>query len=236
MEQRTRVYICLSPHKRTGATTTARLLTEYLIFNGRSFAGFDTDPHEPDYGARFPQAVTIVDAAKIEGQVAMFDRLLVHDETPKVVDVWHRSYSRFIEIMGEIGFMDEARRAMVQPIALFHADATSASLAAALALAAQWPELGMVVVTNKGAAPLGPDASDILAQFPSSRRFVIGALDASSRACFEAPEFSLSQFLHRPPADMSIVTRTGLRAWAAPVFTQFHTFELRASMQGAQFL
>ena len=236
MEQRTRVYICCSPHKRTGTTTTARLLTDYLIFNGKSFAGFDTDPYEPDYGARFPQAVTIVDAAKVEGQVAMFDRLLVHDETPKIVDVWHRSYGRFIETMGQIGFMDEARRAMVQPIVLFHADATSASLAASLALAAQWPELGMVVVTNKGAAPLGLDASDILAQFPSSRRFVIGALDASSRACYEAPDFSLSHFLLAPPSDMSIVTRTGLRAWAAPIFTQFQTFELQAAMQGAQFL
>ena len=236
MERRTRVYICCSPHKRTGATTTARLLTEYLIFNGRSFAGLDTDPHEPDYGARFPQAVTIVDAATIEGQVAMFDRLLVHDETPKIVDVWHRSYSRFVETMSQIGFMDEARRAMVQPIALFHADATSASPAAALALAARWPELDMVIVTNKGAAPLGLDASDILAQFPSSRRFVIGALDAASRACFEAPEFSLSRFLLAPPSDMSIVTRTGLRAWAAPVFTQFQTFELQTAMQGAQFL
>jgi hypothetical protein len=35
---------------------------------------------------------------------------------------------------------------------------------------------------------------------------------------------------------MSIVTRTGLRAWAAPVFTQFQTFELQTAMQGAQFL
>ena len=78
--------------------------------------------------------MTIVDAAKVEGQVAMFDRLLVHDETPKIVDVWHRSYGRFIETMGQIGFMDEARRAMVQPIVLFHVGrATSASLACRLA-------------------------------------------------------------------------------------------------------
>jgi hypothetical protein len=236
MEQKTRVYICCSPHKRTGASTTARLLTDYLLFNGRRFAGFDTDPHEPDYGARFPQNVKIVDAAKVEGQVAMFDSLLVHDEKPKIVDVWHRSYSRFIETMGQIGFMDEARESMVQPIVLFHADATAASLAAALALAEQWPELGIVIVSNKGLAPLGPDASDILAQFPSSRRFVIGALDASAKECFEAPDFSLSDFLTTPPADMSIVTRTGLRAWAAPVFVQFQAFELQTSMHGAQFL
>jgi hypothetical protein len=236
MEQRTRVYICCSPHKRTGATTTARLLTDYFIANNRNFIGFDTDPREPDYGARYPQGVTIVDAAKIQGQVAMFDRLLIHDETPKIVDVRHRSYDGFLDTIGQIGFLDEAERALVQPVVLFHADATETSLEASRALARQWPELCLVIVTNKGAAALGPNALDILAQFPSPRRFVIGALDPSTWACFEAPDFSLSHFLRAPPSDMSIVTRTGLRAWVAPIFIQFQTFELRMSMQGAQFL
>jgi hypothetical protein len=236
MEQSTRVFICCSPHKRTGTTTTARLLTDYFNASGRSFLGFDTDPHEPDYGARFPHAVTIVDAAKVQGQVAMFDRLLVRDEMPKIVDVWHRSYDAFMETIDQIGFMDEARRTMIQPIVLFHADATTASLAAAHALARRWPDLVMAVVTNKGAAPLGQDGVDILAQFPSARRFVIGALDASSKAVFEPPEFSMSEFLLSPPSDISIVVGTALRAWVAPIFTQFRTFELQIAMEGAQFL
>jgi hypothetical protein len=230
------VYICCSPHKRTGATTTARLLSDYFIANGRNFTGFDTDPQEPDYGARFPQAVALVDAAKVQGQVAMFDRLLVHDETPKIVDVRHRSYDRFLETIDEIGFMDEARTALVQPILLFHADATEESLVASLALARRWPDLCLVIVTNKGAAPLGYDALDILAQFPSPRRFVIGSLDPTSRARLEASDFSLSHFLLTPPSDMSIVIRTGLRAWISPIFAQFQTFEVRMAMEGAQFL
>jgi hypothetical protein len=236
MERSTRVFICCSPHKRTGTTTTARLLTDYFIVNGRSFLGFDTDPHEPDYGVRFAPAVRIVDASKVQGQVAMFDRLLIPDETPKIVDVWHRSFEAFLETIDQIGFMDEARRTLIQPILLFHADASAASLAAAQALARQWPDLCMAVVTNKGAAPLGQDGVDILAQFPSARRFVIGALDASSRAVFEAPDFSMAQFLLSPPSDISIVVGTALRAWVAPIFTQFRTFELQISMEGAQFL
>jgi len=236
MAQRTRVFIACSPHKRTGTTTTARLLTDYFILNGKDFLGFDTDPREPDYGARFPGAVTVVDPVKIEGQVALFDRLLVPDETPKIVDVWHRSYEAFVATIDEIGFMDEARRRSVQPIALFHADPTEASLAAALALDRRWPELSTVIVTNKGAAPLGQDALDILAKFPSSRRFVIGALDAASRELFEAPDFSLSRFLLSPPSDLSLVLRTALRAWIAPIFGQFRTFELQIAMEDARFL
>ncbi len=236
MQQRTRVYICCSPHKRTGTTTTARLLTDYFILTGKDFVGFDTDPREPDYGARLRPSVSIVDASKIEGQVVMFDRLLVHDEAPKIVDVRSGSYHGFLETIDQIGFLDEAPRARIQPIALFHADATEASVDACLALARRWPELDLVVVTNKGAAPLGQDALEILAQFPSSRRFVIGALDPASWAHFEAPDFSLSHFLLTPPSDISIVVRTGLRAWVAPIFTQFRTFELQISIEGARFL
>ena len=102
--------------------------------------GFDTNPHDPDFARRFPNAVKVVDTAKIEGQIAMFDRLLVHDETPKVVDVQHRCYDRFFETIGQIGFMEEARRAMVQPVALFHVDASADSLTAASALAKRWPK------------------------------------------------------------------------------------------------
>jgi hypothetical protein len=125
---------------------------------------------------------------------------------------------------------------LVQPILLFHADATEESLVASLALARRWPDLCLVIVTNKGAAPLGYDALDILAQFPSPRRFVIGSLDPTSRARLEASDFSLSHFLLTPPSDMSIVIRTGLRAWISPIFAQFQTFEVRMAMEGAQFL
>ena len=236
MEQRTRVFICCSPHKRTGATTTARLLSDYFILSGRSFAGFDTDLREPEYGACFPDDVTNVDCSKIRGQVEMFDRLLVADATPKVVDLRHREYAGFLDTIGEIGFMDEARRAAVQPIVLFHADASEAALAASQALAARWPELDLVIVTNKGAAPLGLAATDVLGQYPSSRRFIIGALDSAAWACFQAPEFSFSRFLPAPPPDISIVIGTALRAWVAPIFAQFRTFELQLSIEGARFM
>ena len=124
MAQTTRVYFCCSPNKRSGSTTTARLLIDYFLTRGPGALGFDTDPHDPDFAKRFPDVVRVVDTAKVQGQIAMFDRLLVHDETPKVVDVQHRFYDSFFETIGQIGFMEEARRAMVLPVALFHLDAS----------------------------------------------------------------------------------------------------------------
>src|ERR1700691_3360940 len=138
MAQKTQVYICCSPIRRSGVTTMARLLTDYFICSGRTPGGFDIDPREPDYGARFPASVTIVDSSRIEDQIAMFDRLLASDQNPKIVDVQHRFYDQFFETVDQIGFVDEADRAMVQPIVVFHADATDAALDASLALIRRW--------------------------------------------------------------------------------------------------
>ena len=35
---------------------------------------------------------------------------------------------------------------------------------------------------------------------------------------------------------MSIVVRAALKAWIAPIFTQFQSFELRLELEGAEFL
>lgn len=39
-----------------------------------------------------------------------------------------------------------------------------------------------------------------------------------------------------PPPEMSIVIRAALKAWIAPIFTQFRSFELRQELDGAKFL
>lgn len=214
----------------------ARLLTDYFICSRRTPAGFDIDPREPDYGARFPQSVTVVNSSRIEGQIAMFDRLLAPDQTPKIVDVQHRFYDQFFETVDQIGFVDEADRAMVQPIVVFHADATDAALEASLALIRRWPRLSLVVATNKGAAPMGAQAQDALSRFPTSRNFVVGALNSVTRSCFEAADFSLADFLRTPPLDMSFVTHMALRVWTTAIFNQFRLFEIREAMEEAQFL
>ncbi len=236
MAQTTRVYFCCSPNKRSGSTTTARLLIDYFLTRGPGALGFDTDPHDPDFAKRFPDVVRVVDTAKVQGQIAMFDRLLVHDETPKVVDVQHRFYDSFFETIGQIGFMEEARRAMVLPVALFHLDASPDSLDVAGALAEHWPYLRMVAVRNKGAAPRGPNAGEILDRFPHSQRILIGALDPQTWKTFDAPDFLLPEILKTPPASMPMATLISLRAWLTPIFRQFQLFELGVSMESTQYL
>ncbi|WP_166141005.1 hypothetical protein [Methylosinus sp. RM1] len=236
MSRRTLVFVACSPHPRSGVSTTARLLTDFYLSRLADVEGFDTDPHAPRYHELFPDRTQVIDIAAIRGQISLFDRLLVDDGVPKIVDVWQRSYDRFFKTVKEIGFVEEAHLRGVEPIVLFHADSSESALASAQSLSASWRDLPMVVVQNEGAAPLGAYAHETLGHYPSTRRFVIGPLDGAVAKTLEQPDVSLSRLLVAPPPEMSIVIRAALKAWIAPIFTQFHSFELRRRLEGAQFL
>jgi hypothetical protein len=236
MTRRTPLFIVCSPQPRAGVTTTARLLTDFFLASGVTIEGFDTDPHEPTYADLFPGVARIIDATDIKGQIALFDRLLANDGIPKIVDVWRRSYERFFATVKEIGFFEEAQRHGVEPVILFHASDCAASLDAARALASVWPQTPLFVVNNEGAAPLGPAAPDILTLYPAAGKFVVPTLEAPVQRALEDPELSLTRFLQDPPTDMSLVVRAALKAWIAPVFTQFRSYELRQELESSDLL
>ncbi|MCW2285179.1 hypothetical protein M2323_003075 [Rhodoblastus acidophilus] len=230
------VFICCAPHGRVGVSTTARLWSDYFLASRRGFVGFDADPHEPDYAPRFSGRVQNVDLASTQGQIAMIDRLLVPDGEAKIIDLWSRSYDRFFTLIQDIGFVEEARSKNVEPIILFHADASQASPAAAWSLANALPTVETLLTYNEGAAPLGPDAHERLALYPPHRRLKIGALDALVSRALQPPDLSLSWFLIEPPSDMSLVVRAGLKSWMTPVFSQFRAFEMRRALEEATWL
>jgi hypothetical protein len=199
------------------------------LLGGLSPLGFDTDPIEPDYAARFSHGVSVVDTARAKGQVALFDRLLTHDSLPKIIDVNHRFYRDFLNTVDEIGFLDEAALAMVQPIFLFHSVATEPSREEFRNLSRRWRKLCLVAVFNKGVIIPGSRMPEIT----GPTRFIIGALDSVARTCFEAADFSLTDFTNTPPLDMSFVTHMALRIWIKTVFDQFRLFEIAMATQGS---
>jgi len=230
------VFFVCSPHSRTGVTTAARLMTDYYLSRNIGVEGFDTDSREPTYASRFPDVCHVVDVADVKGQISLFDRLLAPDGTPKIVDVWHRSFEQLFSTIAEIGFLEEARRVGVEPIVLFQTDATESAVISALTLATTWPDLWIIALNNEGAAPLGPDALDILARYPTQGKFVIPALEGPIAQALDEPSLSLRHFLHEPPADMSIVVRAALKSWLLPIYTQFQSFELRLDLHSSEFL
>ncbi len=231
MGSQTYVYIVCSPRGRVGVTTAARLLGDYFLSRRRNFIGFDTDPHESPFALRFPQQAKVADLASVKGQIALFDRLLVSDETPKVVDLWARSWKGFFNMVREIGFLEEARRQGVTPIFLLAVDNSNECLDAVTGLLAQWPDLNLALVRNRGAA--GQDDGDASSdRFPPLRDFEIPALDPVVAHAMERADVSLSRFLLAPPSDMSIVVKSALRTWLSQVFAQIQSFELRMALGG----
>jgi len=235
MKNRTLVFIVCSPAGRSGKTMTARLLGDYFLISGRTFVGFDTDAHEPSFATRFPNEVAVSDLDAIQGQMALIDPLLVHDEVPKIVDLWHRSMDSFFALLDHTGFVGEARNLAIEPVLLFVADGTPRSIETADRLVARYPDLQTVIVNNEGAAS-GREGRDDFSRYPAGRSLKIAALDPVLRATIEEPGFSLSRFMLMPPANMSIVVRAGLRDWIWRIFSQFKTFELRMTLSETEYL
>jgi hypothetical protein len=233
MKAPTLVFIVCSPAGRVGKSLIARLLGDYFLASKRSFHGFDTDPHDSAFSTRFPQDVIMCDLTAVQGQMALFDSLLVNDEVPKVIDLWHRSMDSFFALVDHTDFIAEATQAAVQPIFFFIADASTRSLESAVRLSDRYPDLQMISVENAGAAPLSRDQ---LARYPANGIFKVGALDPVLRLAIEEPNFSLSRFMLAPPSSMSIVLRSGLRDWVGRVFSQLRSFELRLALEQAEHL
>lgn len=179
MSCRTLVFFICSPHSRTGVTTAARLLTDYYLSRGVPVEGFDTDSREPCYALRFPHLSRVVDLYDVRGQISLFDRLLVADGAPKIVDVWSRAFDQFFATIAEIGFLEEARRAGVEPIVLYQSDSTATAASNARLLNTTWPKLWLTAIHNEGSAPLAPHAHEILSHYAARGKLVIPKLESA---------------------------------------------------------
>jgi hypothetical protein len=87
MSFRHSVTIVASPRPRVGKTLLARLLTDFHLQEDRSVAAFDINAGEGTLAQFLPEHVTRSAIDDLRGQMALFDRLMAEDGTPKIVDV-----------------------------------------------------------------------------------------------------------------------------------------------------
>lgn len=240
MNKRTFVHVVCSPRTRVGKTLVSRVLVEFFLARGEGVAGYDTNVNDPTLAELFPHAVTIADVRNVQGQVALFDGLLVADDVPKVVDVWHRVFDKTFDLVEQIDFINEAAKRNVALVIYFIDDPDAVTEAAHARLRERFPEVRIVSVNNEAAsgvsAVTGP-RSGVPATFHLEPRLHIPPLDPILRRAIDAPEFSLSAFMRGEAAsDASIVVRAAVRAWTSKVFLQLQDFELRQSLSDAEFL
>src|ERR1700686_4992561 len=122
MAQHSPLYIIASPRPRVGKTLMARLLIEFFWAAERPLIGYDLNPRDPALTQRFPDLVGTIDINDTRGQMALFDRLIANAQRSTIIDLGYGPFDQFFAVMAEIGFVQEARRRMIEPIVLFIAD------------------------------------------------------------------------------------------------------------------
>jgi len=225
--RRTPVYLSCSPQARVGKTLTARLLFDHLIARADAVGAFDTNHLEPGLAAVFPRRAAVVDLVSTRGRMALFDRLVAPDGTPKVVDLWHVSYEPFWRLAADLGFFEEAWERGIDPLVLLHTDRRARFAAEITALSTRWPRLRIILAHNEGlvgpvhAVRARPEA------WEASQVIVIPELEPVIRQVLEQPHILVHRFLRTPVPDSYVALQDRMRTVLAPVFHQFQVMALR---------
>jgi hypothetical protein len=227
MTRRTPLYIVCSRRARVGKTLVARLLIDFFLLEGRPVAGFDLAGEAPSLRDYLPGYTGKADVADIHGQMALFDRLIADDSMAKVVDLAPASFEPFFAVLRQIGFVEDARRRGIEPVALFMTHPDSACVQAYAELQSRLPELVLVPVYNEAVVKPRRDVKN----FPLSRAVSvplhIPVLLAPLHRYLEKPPFSFADFRSTAPGDIPLDVYMELHRWMRRVFVEFRELELR---------
>ncbi|MPZ59480.1 MAG: hypothetical protein GEU91_23970 [Rhizobiales bacterium] len=226
MAVRTPVFVVCSPLERVGKTLIARLLTEFLIADGRTVESFDVNSDQPSLVDYLPGCTTMATIADTRGQMALFDRLTRDDGTPKVVDLGHNAFERFFTVMAQVGLVEEAHRRRVQVVVLFVASPGPAAPRAYAAVQRWMPGLKLVPVHNE---VLGRtlQRDQYPARSGASLPLHIPLLAAGLHRIVIPPAFSFSDFRAGKLRMITTSYRFEIESWMKRVFIEFRELELR---------
>jgi hypothetical protein len=240
-------YIVSSLHGRSGKTLLARLIADYLILKGESPDLFDTDTIEKKLAAAFPSNAISIDLDKTLNQMQLFDTLVSSASGPRVVDVTHRSFSKFFHLMEEIGYIQEARERGNEPAIFYILDREAETYKRGLSLREHFKDCSFVLVENEAngrpdrAVQLGVDTMTLMRH---DLQMKLPSLDPMFASVIEDPYLSLSGFMQDPPAGMppgkvslaymSLEARNAIRGWLKQVNEEIgrvlETIRMRSEM------
>jgi hypothetical protein len=153
--------------------------------------------------------------------MALFDRILSDHWRTTVIDLGQGLFDQFFNVMTEIGFEDEARQKLIQPVVLFITDPAPFTAQTYAELRGRLEQTIFVPVHNEAAAfmVIGQDFP------PSSPKFAtirIPRLSPIVRGVIDRPGFSFSAYMSQQPGGP-----TEVHSWISRVFAEFRELELR---------
>jgi hypothetical protein len=233
MSFRSSVTIVASPRPRVGKTLLARLLTDFHMHEGRLVEAFDLNSGEGTLAQFMPEHVTASAIADIQGQMALFDRLVADDDTTKVVDLGHESFETFFTVAKQIGFAEEARRRGIAPAILFVITPDQTSVDTYSRLRSRLPQAALTPVHNE---MLGKaqhrDKYPTAGTGTTPVRFPV--LAPGLRRYIEKPPFSFSDSQLANAKDIPIDVHIELQRWLRKIYLEFRELDLRVLLADLQ--
>jgi hypothetical protein len=225
MSFRNSIAIVASPRPRVGKTLLARVLTDFHLHEGRSVAAFDLNAAGEGTLAQFlPEHVTRSSIDDLEGQMALFDRLMVEDGATKIIDVGRASFEPFFTLASQFGFAEEARRQDIVPVLLYLMTPDRTSVEAYRNLCSRLPEAVLAPVHNEvfgvaqhgnKYAPIGSDT--VIVRLP--------LLVSNVRKYVERPPFSFAN--SESAAVLDADDYIELQHWLRRIYREFRELDQR---------
>lgn len=216
------IYIVCSPRQRVGKTLIARVLTEFILADGRSAVAFDLNPNNAALYGFLPRYAALADLSTTRGQMALFDELISEDEVTKVIDLGDESFEKFFTLLRQLGLVDEARRRGIEVVTLFIGDPDPRSTHSYTDLRRSFFRMALVPVYNEQIASV----QNYMENFPNpvagERAVRIPVLSPFLKSIVDKPGFSFDDYLERQTG-----MRTELHEWIEQTFVEFRELELR---------
>jgi len=183
-------------------------MTDYFRGLGQRPVIFDTDTHEPKLASFFPGKAKVIDLDKVPGQMALFDRLSLPSAETRVVDLTHRHFEKFFELMRAMDFATEARTHDVVPAILYIAGRDPETYERGLRLMREFPEYAFVLVENLflGEVEVTTRVGEAYQTFQDHEpHMVMPPLEPFFAGMIDNTTLSLAEFTRERPA--SVATR-----------------------------
>lgn len=226
MSFRQTVTIVASPRERVGKTLLARLLIDFHLSETRAAAGFDLDPGDRSFARFLPEHVNAASIDDIQGQMALFDRLVAADDVNKVVDLGHASFDRFFEVAHRLGVVDEALRRSIAPTVLYVLSPDPAGLEGYRMLRRRFPGMTLNPVHNELFGSLHQrEAHPLLETGTTVLR--LPALAPALRRYIETPPFSFAEARLADATTIPLAAHIELQRWLRRVHVEFRELDLR---------
>jgi hypothetical protein len=220
--RRTPIFIITSSRPRVGKTLIARALTEYFLAQSRPVQAFDINPDDFKLLDHLPAYTAAASISDINGEMALFDQLVLEDDVPKVLDLGHQLFDRFFAVMRQIDFGAELRRRAIAPMVLYLADPDERSRQGYAMLKDRFPDLALVPLFNEAV----PQIARCMENFPPTRLggdpVTIPALTPVVRSVVDRKNFSFLAYVLKTKDSTS-----ELYQWMARVFVDFRELEVR---------